>query len=100
MNQYCYFVQAGKRGPVKIGLCGNLKHRIAELQTGNAEELKIVFAIKCKSRKMAEAVEWEFHRYFKSRHIRGEWFSRSVIKRFRKMHWYNLGDCELVTELE
>lgn len=96
MKSYCYFIQCGKSGPVKIGICDNISKRISSMQTGNPEELRLAFAIECKSRKMAEAIEQDFHKYFKSRNIRGEWFTKSVLKRAHKMHWFDLADQNII----
>lgn len=72
-----YFV-ADEHGRVKIGHTDvGARHRIAELQTGNADEL-ILLGI-------TEQNECELHVKFAHYHVRGEWFVLSEeIKEFIK----------------
>lgn len=42
---WVYIVQAGERGPIKIGSAGNVQKRLSGLQTGHYEELHLVAAI-------------------------------------------------------
>lgn len=68
MMRFVYFIQAGRS--IKIGLATNVKARMAELQTGNHEELQLLGFIpgdRC--------LERQLHRRFSEFRIRGEWFS-------------------------
>lgn len=75
-----YFIQAGDRGPVKIGYCrnGGAWNRWHGLQQSNFAVLSIVGII-------AGGVETEayLHEHFHRLRIRGEWFRCGV--RLRKL---------------
>lgn len=62
-----YIIRAGTEGPVKIGRAQNVQARLAMLQTGNHEELRIL-------RIIAGDVEAGLHRQYSHLRIRGEWF--------------------------
>lgn len=65
-----YFIQAGEDGPIKIGKTNNsVEHRLAQLQTGNSEELHLVW-IDLEQ----DVTEEEIHTELKEHNIRGEWF--------------------------
>ena len=64
-----YFMRAGLSGPVKIGRADDVPARMYALQTGHYETLNVVRTVEG-----GEAEETSFHRQFKHRHIRGEWF--------------------------
>jgi hypothetical protein len=70
-----YFAKSSGRVPmVKIGKANDPEARIAELQTGCPEKLKLIAVLKCKSRKHAEFMEQQAHRTFRKYRSRGEWF--------------------------
>jgi len=77
-----YFVRAGNRGAIKIGIARNVNRRIDALQTGNAFKLNLIASIPCSSRKEAEHLEGRLHRFFSKQRIRGEWFQGNID--FRK----------------
>tara|TARA_R110002051_G_scaffold214662_1_gene279462 strand:+ start:1146 stop:1442 length:297 start_codon:yes stop_codon:yes gene_type:complete len=96
---YVYFIQSGnskKRNPVKIGVAKNPERRLAVLQTGNPEVLKLLVVIKCNNRAEAYAIENHLHTSLKKRNIRGEWFY-ACMRRINKAmsNW----DYEIKTEL-
>jgi len=62
-----YFIQRVPNGPVKIGRTGNTRQRLAELQTGSAEQLVIRGVITSNR-------ERELHAKFASKRMAGEWF--------------------------
>lgn len=64
-----YFVTAGNA--VKIGRTTNMDVRLRHIQAHNHEEVKCVLFLKGEGWR-----ERDYHRKFKSRHIRGEWFER------------------------
>lgn len=71
---YVYFIQAGDGGPIKIG--STTKHprdRLAQLQCGNAEILRVV--------KLTPGAAWEsfFHQEFAKYRVRGEWYSAEIL---------------------
>jgi len=65
-----YFLQV-ETGEVKIGIAREhkLKRRIADLQIGNHQELKLLRTVKG-----SIYAEFWLHRKFRKLHIRGEWF--------------------------
>ena len=75
-GEVIYILQAGEDGPVKIGrTAGNrLWARIAELQTGQHEHLRLLMI-----GAGGAAVESALHREFADRRLRGEWFEPSVL---------------------
>lgn len=71
--EYLYFIRAGKKGPIKIGITWDLDTRIAMLQTGNHEILYLMAAYK-NNRKAVQTLEKELHKKFNNFKIHGEWF--------------------------
>lgn len=68
-----YFIQAGNHaGPVKIGHCTDLSHRLRSLQCGHHENLSVI-----RTTDGARSVEKWLHRHFSHISLRGEWFSFS-----------------------
>ena len=63
---WCYFIQVGEYGPVKIGRAKNAEQRRTELQTAHAETLHI----RAKTKDYTEA---DCHRHYAREHVRGEW---------------------------
>jgi len=70
---YVYFIQAGARGPVKIGFAFNPYARLEELQVGNPFRLQLIGAIQG-----GRAEEIRLHERFKSDRLEGEWFKPSA----------------------
>ena len=75
---YVYFVRAGSTGPIKIGVARNVESRLKALQIGNHLELRLVAVMECRDRADAYSKEAQFHKIFKEKRIRGEWFSGSI----------------------
>lgn len=67
-GSWVYFIRAGK-GPIKIGRSVNVGSRIATMQTGNAEELRVVARMPG-----GAAIESMLHARFAAARMRGEWF--------------------------
>lgn len=66
-----YFIQAGTNGPIKIGISRDPVRRLASLQTGHHETLRLLAVMEGDDRD--EAV---MHRRFSCQ--RGEWFAPTV----------------------
>ena len=79
-----YFVRAGNRGAIKIGMADDVESRIAELQCGNPFKLNIISIIPCDSREQAFETERRIHKFFARQCIRGEWFQGNID--FRKLN--------------
>lgn len=67
---WCYFIQAGDNGPIKIGRAKNVEQRRTELQTGHADTLHVRAATKL-------FTESAVHRFYAGENIRGEWHRAS-----------------------
>lgn len=72
-QRFVYFIQAGN-GPVKIGVAAESSKRLAELQTGNAETLRIIATIEGDY-----AREGKLHARFSDHRLRGEWFNADPV---------------------
>lgn len=66
---FIYFVCTGSGGPIKIGWSLNPERRLAMLQVGNPERLKLVGAVAG-----TREDERRIHEVLAPEHIRGEWF--------------------------
>ncbi len=64
-----YIIQAGPTGPVKIGRADDPEDRMRTLQTGQAEELRIIRIVDT-----PYDCEGAFHERFAEHRLRGEWF--------------------------
>ena len=64
-----YFIKSGNY--VKIGYTRSIKDRLNQLQSGNPNELKLIFLLDD-----AKDLEIPLHKFFKgkNKHQRGEWF--------------------------
>jgi hypothetical protein len=67
-----YFIQAGKAGPIKIGISKDPRRRLRALQVPNAKTLSL---LGCMEGDLD--TEREIHSTFRYSRIRGEWFSPS-----------------------
>lgn len=63
------YVIGPEDGPYKIGISGDVKRRIADLQTGAWSKLQLICS--CDG---TEALELELHHRFKKYRLQGEWF--------------------------
>lgn len=66
---YCYAIQAGPDGPIKIGVARKPAERLKTLQTGNASELRGLAAWR-----VLPYEEAAIHKAFADLRLRGEWF--------------------------
>lgn len=72
LRQYVYFIEAGKDGPIKIGVTADPLARLNDLQTGNPFKLKVIGAV-------SAGVEREaaLHKELAAWRMEREWFQRS-----------------------
>jgi hypothetical protein len=68
-----YFIQAGKDGPIKIGVADDPEQRRNDMQTGNHAELTLLAIAPG-----GVAYERELHSLFADWRIRGEWFDSAA----------------------
>ncbi|WP_424140409.1 GIY-YIG nuclease family protein [Roseomonas chloroacetimidivorans] len=64
-----YFIQAGENGPVKIGTTESILRRIALIQNGQAEPVRLLHLFEG-----GREEEQALHRRFREYRLRGEWF--------------------------
>jgi hypothetical protein len=65
-----YFVQSGAAGPIKIGWAASVRKRLALLQIGNPETLRLLAVAPGDAE-----LEALLHLRFGDHRIRGEWFA-------------------------
>src|SRR4051812_49000977 len=58
---------------LKVGISRNVGSRMAQLQTGNPDELRLFFSLSFETREIALQIERLFHESGLSGPIRGEW---------------------------
>ena len=80
--QFMYILQNGDTSEYKIGITNNLNKRMASLQTGCPNELKIVKLFTHYDRKQIMKYERVLHRYYTKCGCRirtnGEWFNLRI----------------------
>lgn len=67
---YVYFIQAGRKGRIKIGWSSNVAKRLGNLQTACPEDLELLHSEPGTGRD-----ERDLHNRFRQFHWRGEWFT-------------------------
>ena len=70
VKKSAYFIQAGKNGPIKIGVSGDPLGRVQQLQTGHYAKLSLLGTIDG----VGKDGEGKLHYKFRHLCIRGEWF--------------------------
>jgi len=101
IKHYVYFIQQGKKGPIKIGVAKDVCKRKDDLQTANPYKLYVLFSIPCQSEKHAYDQERYFHLKFKRHRLQGEWFKRKILNYIQghesrlidaehMSHWYSI----------
>jgi hypothetical protein len=73
---FVYLLQ-DEQAATKIGISGDPRGRIASLQTGHPEPLRLVKAIRFRTAANARAVERDLHIHFERQRMNGEWFDLS-----------------------
>jgi hypothetical protein len=74
MTQFLYLIRCSNEEVYKIGIAGDVRSRIANLQTGNPYKLELA---DCYSFSSADAVERVLHMKFEGVRMEGEWFRLS-----------------------
>ena len=69
-----YVLQRGENGPIKVGVSRQLKNRLDDLQTGNAEKLRVLRAYTMKD--VERAIHAELERVAR---LEGEWFPMDLL---------------------
>jgi Homeodomain-like domain len=71
---YVYLISCKRLGLAKIGVAGDARKRLRELQVGSPLELKLTLTRPYGDRRDAEAVAEELYRCFAGRRGRGSWY--------------------------
>jgi hypothetical protein len=71
-SRVVYFVRAGKRGPIKIGMARHAGRRVAGLSSGSPKRLEVIGTTLGGLR-----MERFLHKLFASSRLHGEWFRPS-----------------------
>lgn len=66
------YVIKDSHGSCKIGITGNLQHRLSTFRISNPYDIQVVFELRTDS---ASDIESQLHDKFESKRISGEWFS-------------------------
>jgi hypothetical protein len=77
---WCLYVISCRLERVKIGVAGDARKRLRELQVGSPVELKLAFTKPYPERRDAVAVAEELSRYFDGRRVRGSWYRLRVAE--------------------
>lgn len=82
----------------KIGISDNPAARLKQLQTGNAEILKIHHTVELGSRRKAELIESLIHKNNSTHRMKGEWFNMSIDDAIAEVdfHLIRYGDDPLI----
>ena len=72
---------------VKLGISSQPFNRLANMQTANPMELKLVWLMSFNKRSKALAYESGLHELFRGRHVRGEWFELSCLDSLPDAHF-------------
>jgi len=70
-----YFILDEKSNAVKIGKANDVQDRLSKLQTGNPNQLQLLWYIPCDNTNDAFELEAELHMKYESLWIKGEWFT-------------------------
>ena len=66
-------------GKVKVGKARDPKRRLASLQTGNPEEIRLIRLYQCPNEEAASQLERVCHEQISKYHYRGEWFKEACL---------------------
>jgi hypothetical protein len=65
--------------PVKIGITGNVRARLASVQTGYPKPLEALAVFNTPNRDIARKWESAFHKMFAADRLEGEWFNADPV---------------------
>lgn len=97
-----YFIQSGKRGPIKIGTTRDVLRRLRLFQTGSAQPLTLIGAIPG-----GRKLERQIHQHLATDRLDGEWFKPTPdVRRWAQLaavidgrHSAEIADWQLLQEL-
>lgn len=77
MESYVYVIASDPAGPVKIGFSKHPEKRLAQLQTGHSETLRLYY-FHAMPAECVKLMEKAVHATNRHRKVKGEWFKLSV----------------------
>lgn len=77
-----YFLSDGIN--IKIGKSKNLENRKNQLQTGNSNNLRLLYVLE----NVEDYMEKQIHSICNLYNIRGEWFDNEVLNFILSLPWY------------
>jgi hypothetical protein len=77
-----YFIECNNH--IKIGRSENVQKRLKELQTGNNENMRLLYIIE----QVEETFETFIHEICSRYRENGEWFKKDVINHLLNHPWY------------
>lgn len=87
---YVYVIaESGENGNVKIGIAADPVGRLAQLQTGNPNELSLHRKYLCPTREIAQVAEKLTHERLADHRLNGEWFSCGIddARMYARHYW-------------
>lgn len=70
VQSFVYVICGDEPEPVKVGKANDVRARIATLQTGNPQDLRLLYVLPGDAE-----LEWQLHRRLQGGRVRGEWFA-------------------------
>ena len=81
----CYIYGITQDQAIKVGISGHPTKRLADMQAGNAETLRITWQVLAPNRTKARAIETRIHRQFAKHNLTGEWFTSTIANDAQEM---------------
>lgn len=89
-------------GPIKVGITGSVAGRLSSIQTGNPNDLSVIFQFRVPNHAVARAIEREFWEINGQSSMKGEWYNMrpgdaalsmcAVLQSYAKRFPGNLGE--------
>lgn len=97
MKGWIYFLQFGRKGPIKVGKSYNPVARARDLNMTMPVELVLLGAVRSRNALREEST---LHNSLRKFHVRGEWYARTaVLAKMKKLGARVKADEELLTAL-
>ena len=75
MEKYVYLIKSESNSNYKIGISKNPKKRLAQLQTGNDSEIRLICSFKSEHFNL---IEKALHSHYQYKRNSGEWFELTL----------------------
>jgi hypothetical protein len=85
LQYHVYLFSSREYGWSKIGISKRVESRLKESFSSLPFSVELITSVPvANSKRGAQKVEKNLHKYFSSRHIRGEWFTMIELEEFKK----------------